>query len=127
MKVLKLIFFLFFISFNLNSQNIKENLIGVWSFKSNLNENHFILSKENSLTFKNIGYQFLENQKLIVRHFENFRICMLSDLRFINYNKGIWKIENNIISLNWLRNKKIKEKWIVLKSTKEELEIKIIK
>ncbi|KGL63141.1 hypothetical protein PHEL85_0174 [Polaribacter sp. Hel1_85] len=120
-------FFLFFISFNLNSQNINENLIGVWSFKSNLSKNHFILSKEDSLTIKNIGYQFLENKKLIVRHFVNTRICMMSDLRFKNYKKGSWKIENDILSITWLKNKNnIKEKWIIYNCSREELEIKII-
>ena len=124
MKFVKLIF-LFFLSYNLNSQNVKENLLGIWAFKSNLENNHFLLSKVDSLNFNNNGFKFSEKGRLLVRQFSNKRVCMVSDLRFKNYDKGNWSLKNNILSIIWLKNKDIvTEKWLIINSSREELEIK---
>ena len=128
MRLIKCILFVLLInSFNIYSQETEVALIGVWSFKSEINKNHFILSKKDSLNFRNIGYQFLEEEKLIVRHFENSRMCMLSDVRFMNYNTSNWKFKGDNLMITWKKeNQRISEKWKIIHVSEKELEIKIL-
>jgi hypothetical protein len=128
MRLIKCILFALFInSFNLISQETKVALDGIWSFRSEINKNHFILSKKDSLNFRNIGYQFLEEEKLIVRHFVNSNMCMLSDVRFINYKTSNWKLKDDNLMITWKKeNQTISEKWKIINVSEEELEIKIL-
>ncbi|SDS12872.1 hypothetical protein SAMN05216503_2059 [Polaribacter sp. KT25b] len=54
-------------------------------------------------------------------------MCMLSDVRFMNYNTSNWKLKGDNLMITWKKeNQRISEKWKIIHLSEKELEIKIL-